>query len=444
MRLALVAILAALLAAPELIALTRFRDLYNFVRYSGYAGLVEYAVTAANSMPWPVLVLGVAGLVIGLLLRRWPATTSVAAALILYVALTATLVIVPAAANFAPQLEPTRLMPLQRFLTIYLASVASWFILSWVVSRVAPLMRWLAPVLATGAAAVILLMQTRPLGGLPPDPASPVVPPVSLYSVAMSARPEQADLQVAIRAADEAAAPGTALLVLGSALSWHQQLWAPLWTERPLYYDNWLWYWHPGHAGTPGYAFLAGHHYPDPERTLERDYLSHHGIGGVVVTGPTREAAAVSPLLRPLREGVYDVYSVTDPVTTVTLGDQNAALLAFGNQRVEAVSDSSGAPVFARVNWHPRWEATVDSERVETDRLTDGYIAITPAAPVSKAELVYTVQPLDWAARALSLIGVAGLCWLLVQTGGQVRGIGAGMLNRRAGRGSSPVSGSGQ
>ena len=181
----------------------------------------------------------------------------------------------------------------------------------------------------------------------------------------MSARPEQADLEAAIRAADEAATPGTALLVLGSALSWHQQLWAPLWTERPLFYDNWLWYWHPDHAGTPGYAFLAGHHYPDPERTLERDYLSRHGIGAVVVTGPTREAAATSPLLRPLRQGVYDVYAVIDPVTTVTFGDQNAASLEFGNQRIAAVSDSSGAPVIARVNWYPRWEATVDSERAE-------------------------------------------------------------------------------
>jgi hypothetical protein len=83
----------------------------------------------------------------------------------------------------------------------------------------------------------------------------------------------------------------------------------------------------------------------------------------------------------------------------------------------------------------------VDSERVETDRLTDGYMAITPAAPVSSAELVYAVQPLDWAARALSLIGVVGLCWHLVQAGGQVPGIGAAMLNRRARTGSSPVSG---
>ncbi|MCC2629658.1 MAG: hypothetical protein K0S14_3308, partial [Thermomicrobiales bacterium] len=253
LRLARVAALAALLAAPELMALARFRDLYTFVQYSGYTGLTEYAVTAASTVTWPVLVLGLTGLVIGLLVRLRPATTSTAAGLVLYIALTATLVIFPAAANLAPQLEPTRLMPLQRFLTIYLAAVAFWFILSWVVSRVAPLMGWLAPALATGAAVVILLMQTRPEGGLPPDPASPVVPSVSLYSVAMSARPEQADLQAAIRAADEAAAPGTALLVIGSALSWHHQLWAPLWTERPLFYDNWLWYWHPDHAGTPDY-----------------------------------------------------------------------------------------------------------------------------------------------------------------------------------------------
>jgi hypothetical protein len=335
-------------------------------------------------------------------------------------------------------------MPLQRFLTIYLAAVGFWFILSWVVSRAAPHMRWLAPGLATGVAVAMLFMQTRPLGGLPPDPASPVVPPVSLYSVAMSAQPEQADLQMAIRAADQAAAPGTALLVLGSALSWHQQLWAPLWTERPLFYDNWLWYWHPDHGGTPGYRFVAGHHYPDPERTLDRDYLTHHGIGSVVVTGRTREAAAMSPLLRPLREGIYDVYSVIEPVTTVTFGDHNAASLAFGNQRVEAVSGSSGAPLIARVNWYPRWEATVDNERVEADRLHDGYLAIAPAAPVSRAELVYSVRPLDWTARVLSLIGVIGLCWLFAQRGGQVPEMGAGMLNRRQRTVDSHLSGSGE
>jgi hypothetical protein len=440
-RCAQVAVLAALLAAPELIALARFRGLYTFVQYSGYTGLDEYAKTAGNGITWPVLGFGLTGLIIGLLVRRRWATTSVAAALILYLALTATLVIVPAAANLAPQLEPTRLMPLQRFLTIYLAAVAFWFILSWVVSRIAPLRRWLAPALATGIAAVILLTKTWPLGGLPPDPAVPLVPSASLYPVAMSAGPEQADLEQAIRTADEAATPGTALLVLGSALSWHQQLWAPLWTRRLLFYDNWLWYWHPNHAGTPGYDYLAGHHYPDPERTLEHDYLSRHGIGAVVATGRTREVAAGSPLLRPLHGGVYDAYSVVDPVTTVTFGDQNATVLAYGNGRIEAMSENSGTPMIARVNWYPRWEVTVDNMQIQADHLDDGYVGVAPAAPVREAELVYLVQPFDWAARAFSLLGVVGLGWLLMRKGGPVPGVGAGMFNRRAGSVNSPVNG---
>jgi hypothetical protein len=204
-------------------------------------------------------------------------------------------------------------------------------------------------------------------------------------------------------------------LVLGSALSWHQQLWAPLWTTRPLIYDNWLWYWHPDHGGTPGYAFLAGHHYPDPQRTLERDYLARHGIGAVAVTGPTSETAARSPLLQQVREGVYDVYSIIDPVTAVTFGEQNAVSLEFGDRRIEAVSAKPGTPVTVRVNWYPRWDAAGDVDRVEVDRLSDGYIGLRPSEPVSQAELIYSVQPLDWAARLLSLIGLAALAGLIVR-----------------------------
>jgi hypothetical protein len=164
----------------------------------------------------------------------------------------------------------------------------------------------------------------------------------------------------------------------------------------------------------------------------------------VVVTGRARETAARSSLLRPLRQGVYDVYTVIDQVTTVTFADQNAAILEFGNQRVEAVGNQPGAHVIARLNWYPRWEVTVDSERVESDRLGDGYLGITPAAPVSKAQLVYAVQPLDWVARGLSLVGVFGLCWLLLQKSGEVPGIGTGMLHRREARVGSHVSGNGE
>jgi hypothetical protein len=208
------------------------------------------------------------------------------------------------------------------------------------------------------------------------------------------------------------AAPGTALLVLGSAVSWHQPLWAPLWTSRPLFYDNWLWYWQPRHAGTPGYVFDAGHHYPDPENALDHGYFGRHGIGGVVVTGRAREVAAASPLLRRVRTGTYDAYVVLDHVTTVTFGNVDAASTSFGNERVVAVAGEPGAPVTGRVNWFPRWEALLDGDRADVSQRGDGYLDVAAPEPVSTARLVYAVQSLDWVARALAFAGAAGVVWL--------------------------------
>jgi hypothetical protein len=416
-RLAWVVGVTALLAAPELVALGRFSKLYTFVTYSGYNGLAEFGAKAAKGVTWPVVGLALVGLAFGIIDRRRPATTTVAWALLVYLTLTATLVVVPAAASLAPQLEATRLMPLQRLLTIYLAAIASWILLSRLVTRIAPSRRLAAPLVAVAVSLTILLTQTRPLDGPPPDPASAAIPPVSLYQVTMSGQPEQAGLKAAVRAADEAAPQGTALLVLGSALSWHQQLWAPLWTNRPLFYDNWLWYWHPDHGGTPGYVFLTGHHYPDPEWTLDRNYLERHGIGAVIVAGPLRMEAARSPLLHPLHDGVYDAYTVINPVTTVTFGDHNAASTRLTDHRITAASVSPGSPITARVNWHPRWQAVVDEVPSAVNRLDDGYLGIGSSEPGSQVEVVYSQQALDWLARVLAVVGVAGLGWMMLGHG---------------------------
>ena len=410
LRAAQVAGLAALLAAPELMALARFGDLYRFVRYSGYDEIAAYITAAAGAVTVPVAILGLAGLAFGLAVRDRIATTAAAMALVLYMLLTVVVAFFPAAARLAPQLEPTRLMPLQRFLTIYLAAVAIWLALTWIVSRVKAAQPWAAPLAATALAAMFLLIQTRPLD-VAPDPATPAAPPVSLYAVATSAQPQQADLEAAVRAADAGAPPGTALLVVGSALSWHQQLWAPLWTERPLFYDNWLWYWHPDHDGTPGYAFAAGHHYPDPERTLDPDYLARHGIGAVVVTTAVREAAAVSPLLRPLHGGIYDAYAVIDPVATVTFDGQNALDVAFHDQRVWARAESAATSIVIRANWHPRWRVIAGENGADVSRRSDGYFQATLSAEATQVVAVYALQPVDWAARLLALIGFTGLIW---------------------------------
>jgi hypothetical protein len=275
--------------------------------------------------------------------------------------------------------------------------------------------RRLGETLVAATAVIILIVQTRPLPGTPPNPASPEIVPVGLYPIEMSAQQAQAELEAAVRTVDAAAAPGTAMLILGSALSWHQQLWAPLWTSRPLYYDNWLWYWHPYHAGTPGYSFSAGHHYPDPERTLDRDYLARHGIGAVLVSGPTRTFAASSPLLRPIRQGTYDAYVVIDPATTVTFGDANATMSTVDNQRIEATASSSGVPT-VRVNWFPRWQGTADGQPVSLSRRDDGYIGVDSPRPTEIIDLQYAVQPADWVARVMAMVGAVLCGWLCLHS----------------------------
>lgn len=413
-RAGIVAIVAALLAAPELMALARFGDLYRFVRYSGYAGVGDYAAAAIEAVSLPVLALALGGLVLGLTSRVRLATAATALVLIVYSSLTLAIAFVPAASALAPQLEPTRLMPLQRLLMIYLAAAAVAAAASWLCSRVAPARAWMTPAALVAVAAIVLVVQTRPDSGPPPDPASGAIRAVSLYPVATSATHEQRELEAAVRAADDAAAPGTAMLVLGSALSWHQQLWAPLWTSRPLYYDNWLWSWRPDHAGTPGYVFEAGNHYPDPERALDRSYLDRHGIGAVVVTGDVRGAATRASHLQPVRNGLYDAYTVAEPVTTVTFDDHDAASLAWDTQSVSAASDTPGTRIVARVNWHPRWMAIAGRRLVETALRDDGYIAVTPGDPVMEIALTYAMQPLDWLARGLGLLGAALATWMTI------------------------------
>ena len=107
------------------------------------------------------------------------------------------------------------------------------------------------------------------------------------------------------------------------------------------------------HRGTPFWPDT----YPDPERTLERDYLGRHASGPWWLLGPTREVAATSSL--PGRcGGVYEVYAVIDPVNGhIRRSERCVTRVRQSTNR--CAERQFRAPVTARVNWHPRWEATV-------------------------------------------------------------------------------------
>jgi hypothetical protein len=401
-RLALVLGVTTLVAAPELISLIRFADLYDFVRYTSYADLADYGRSAIDAVSPPVFALGIAGVLVGLLVPGRPITRVAALALLLYGGATMMLVVWPGASPLVAGLEVTRLMPFQRFLTIYLAAAALPELLNWLNPRGR---RAFKDAMLVVAAVGVLVLHAGPPNVPPPNPAGPA-PTTALYPVSTTATGEQVEFEQAIRAADAAAAPGTAILVIGSVLSWHQQLWAPLWTERPLYYDNWLWYWQPDHAGPPGYRFRAGHHYPTPELALAPDYLTRHGIGAVVVTGPVKPVAARSRDLVPIRVGAYDAYTVERPTTSVTFDGSNAIASEVADQRIVAVGASAGGEVLIRRNWFPRWRATIDGRPVQITRTPDGYMSVTAPPGQVRLELRYVVDRFDWLARALCLSGI--------------------------------------
>ena len=179
MRLALVAVLTGLLAAPELMALARFRDLYTLRSVQRVHRTAAHAVTAANAITWPVLVLGLLGLIMGHLSRQRQATAAAAAALLLYLALTATLVL------FRPR--PTQRHSWSRPDSCHCSDSlhCTWRQSRSGLSRRAAVSRTWALAAVVGADAWargprrrFSLDQARPHGGLSLDLASPVIPPV--------------------------------------------------------------------------------------------------------------------------------------------------------------------------------------------------------------------------------------------------------------------------
>jgi hypothetical protein len=407
-RLGVVAALGGAIAAPELISLFRFSDLYYFVRYQSYETIGEYVSNSIGAVSPGVAVLGVVGVVAGLWLPGRPATRAAALTMILYVLATAALSGGLRERGVLDQLEETRLMPFQRYLTFYLAAVA----LVAGARALLPRLPALADGLAAAAAVGLLIAYVAPVGPIHAERRG-------LEPVLSAATPQQADFLAAIDVADDAAPPGQALLVLGTTLGaeyqWHQQLWAPFETDRPLFYDNWLWYWHTRHFGP--YDYRLGSAYP-PARiaeTLRRDYLDRHGIGAVVVTGDGLQAAAAAePYLRRVREGVFEVYLVDDPAPIVRFPGGATASVAIGNERISASGESQGGEAKIARNWYPRWRAKVNGDDVPIARTDDGYMTVPVPAGSVAVELTYAVDGWDWLARLLSLAGLVGLVGTVV------------------------------
>jgi hypothetical protein len=400
-------VLAGLLAAPLLIALARFNDLYFFVVYERYDSFREYWHASMTAVSRPVLWLGVIGLV-GVFLReelragRFVAFTTAA-----YIAITILLSgLLPGPS--IEQLEATRLMPFQRALTMYLAALGVYVVLA-TIARYAD--RYRVAIVnggLLGAVALTLLLYVFIDGSPVPESDR------ALYPVQTTGDAFMLEQQQAVELADERAAAGNAVLVLGSVLSWHDQFWSMEWSDRPFYFDDWLWYWQEDLAGE--YDPQTEHVYPDPATTLDPDFLSGQGIGAVVASGNAAGAARSSPALELISDGpTYSVYLVRDPTPIVTAEGAETIAIEVDNQRYTAMVSDPSTTFHIRRNWFPRWSATVDGRPAEVSKDENGFMTVTSDVAGTQVEVVYGVDGWDWLGRVLLVAGIACAAIAIVQ-----------------------------
>lgn len=402
-----IVVVAGLLAAPLLIALARFNDLYFFVLYEKYDSLRAYWDASVTAVSLPVFLLGFVGLG-GVFLRdelragRFVAFTTLA-----YVVITVLLSgLIPGPR--VEQLEATRLMPFQRALTIYLAAVGVYLLLSAAARLTGRYRDELVNLGLLGAVALTLLLYVFVKGSPVPESDRALVPVLSTADASIL------EQQRAVELADERAMPGTAVLVLGSVLSWHDQFWSMEWSDRPFYFNDWLWYWQTDLAGE--YDPEAEHVYPDAASTLDSDFLTGQGIGAVVVTGAALDAARMSPDLEEISAGpIYSVFLVRDGTPIITAEGAETTEIDIGNQRFAATVSVPSTTFQIRRNWFPRWTAIVDGQPASVSKDENGFMTVTASAPGTRVEVVYDVDDWDWVGRALLVAGIASAAIAVVQ-----------------------------
>jgi hypothetical protein len=399
-------------AAPVLISLIRFRELYYFVHYSGYSNVSAWWASSQKAVWEPIIWFALLGIFTGILRPGRLVTRTVAIAAAMYMVATASMA--ASGAGVFEQLELTRLMPFQRMLLFYLAAIAVHDLIACAIKvgarfamqdRTVPseshYRLWTSAVLGLLAFATMYVVVLQPAGWVPLEQRG-------LRDIGSSAHPATRDFEQAVRFADAEAPEGTSILVLGTVLSWHQGLTAPMWSERRFFYDDWLWYWQRDHVGP--YNPETEHAYPRDTATLTPEYFALHGIGAVIVTDvpgqDNREIAATSPLLTLANRGAwFDVLLVNDPVPIVTSGASAADAITINDSSISAVGISDGGTILIRHNWHPRWQARVNGASVDIVKRADGYMAVTVPDGPYDLRLTYSVTLFDWLARALFVGG---------------------------------------
>ncbi len=416
-RVALVALVSGLLAAPLLLSLLRYADLYYFVNFKEYMDLGEFWHDTLASVSRPLFGAAVAGVILAVTVRRLSVLRIVAVSGLLYAGLTALLSSGGLGEGVIQQLETTRLMPFQRLLVVYLSAAAIGYGLDWVArKRLKDRSRTpLVSALLVLSALAVMVSFDGEFGDTPENHYTTGKP-----HALTTGREEFVEISAILAEANEVVPGGRAIYVVEDRESWwHEQLWGPTQSDAPFYYDDWMWYWHPDFDAP--YNYRAGHFIPNPVETFNADWLSSNGIGALVVTDrqipsdlpDPRQAAAQNPLFEhQVTVGDWDLYLVQDATAIVSNGDLMPDELTIRNQSIQATFESAGGLVEIRRNWFPRWEAFADGQQVDVIRTQSGYMEITVPDATQAVELRYAVTWSDWLGRFAAVLGLVVATWL--------------------------------
>lgn len=406
--------LAVMLAAPVVFALFRYNAEYFFLHYEFYDPLSKLWDASVMATTRGVLVLAVLGALLAIAQRSRSISRALALTLGLYVLFTVWVATSSWVPPLVEQLEAPRLMPFQRQLVIWFGAIAVWFALQRLVSWVPAIRHWRLESGLYGVLAVAFLVAlVRPMGFVP-------VEFHGLREVGTTGDADFTLFQDAIIEADSLHDDGTSIFVIANRPDWwHEQLWGPTASNAPFYYDDWMWYWTRTHQGP--YDYHNGHYFPDPTEALTEEYLAGNGISVVVVTDMMeaaenpRDAARFNPLLNfEDTIGLWDIYTVVQPTSLLTNGDELPTEIDVRNEVITAHFNDGDGNVVIKRNWFPRWEVFADGEEVQVIHRADGYMEVSvPAGPVD-IEVRYGVTTMDWVARASSIVGVAGVLMLAV------------------------------
>jgi hypothetical protein len=407
-RVAVVGFLSMLLAAPLLLAALRYTDLYYFVNFESYDDLAEILWASRTAITPVVGIFTVAGAILAFVSRRYAHAMTAAVGLVLFAAVTISFSLIEPLGNTIQQLETPRLMPFQRFLSIYLAAWFAGWLLELIFKSVVPRMRSVAVPALLGALSLAAILTFNGVFGTLPTVYQPPVPWTTGY-------PEFGQFEDAVTEITRIRPEDTAIFVVGDQMSWwHEQLWSPVWSDALFFYDDWMWYWHPDHEGP--YDPSIGHAYQDPAAAFDPEWFHAHGVGAVLVTNMPVTAGATDPRIaartNPNLEfqqtiGQWDLYLVTDPGAIVTSESLPATSIDITNNSITANFDSASGEVTIRRNWYPRWEAFAYGQHVDITRLDNGYMSVMVPDGTTTVELRYAVTPVDWLGRIAAALGVA-------------------------------------